>query len=45
MGDMEPYEFSQESIQNNDGKELSIVNIKYNMKIPVEDNMYNYLEN
>ena len=45
MGDMEPYEFNQETIKNDNGVDLSIVNIKYNMKVPVEDNIFNYLEN
>ena len=45
MGDMEPYDFKQETIKNNAGVELQIVNIKYNMQVSVDDNIYNYLEN
>jgi len=45
MGDIEPIDFVQKTIKNNDGKELPIVNIKYNMKNPVEDNIYNYIIN
>ncbi len=45
MGDLEPYDFKQEKIKNNEGAELSIVNIKFYIKVPVDDNMLNYLEN
>lgn len=44
MGDIEPYEFNQMTIKNDEGVDLPIVNIKYNMQAPVEDNMFNYLE-
>jgi len=44
MGDMEPYKFIPTTIKNSKGVDLPIVNIKYNMQVPVEDNMFNYLE-
>lgn len=44
MGDMKPYEFNQKTILCNKNKTLPIVNIKFNMNVPIEDNMYNYLE-
>ena len=44
MGDMEPYEYIQKTIENGKGGYLPIVNIKFNMLQPVEDNMLNYLE-
>jgi len=43
MGDMKPFEFSETTIKNDAGRTLPIVNVKFNMEIPVEDNLYNYL--
>ena len=45
MGDMEPYDFEQDIIKNDAGIELPIVNIKFIMRVPVDDNMFSYLEN
>ncbi|MHB1484261.1 MAG: DUF3427 domain-containing protein [Saccharofermentanales bacterium] len=44
MGDMEPYNYEQKTINNKNGVKLPIVCINYKMNFPVDDNMYNYLE-
>jgi hypothetical protein len=44
MGDMEPFAFDQMTIKNDSGADLPIVNIKFNMQVPVDDNMLRYLE-
>lgn len=44
MGDMEPYEYFQKTIEDGKGRYLPIVNVRFNMLQPVDDNMINYLE-
>ena len=44
MGDMQPTVYKQETIENDKGEDLPIVNIIFNMDIPVEDNLYRYFE-
>lgn len=44
MGNMDPYGFEQDAIENHVGKKLPIVNIKFKMQVPVDDNMFSYLE-
>jgi len=43
MGDLEPIKFIDSTIKNNLGQQLSIVNIIYNLKNPVEENIYEYI--
>ena len=44
MGDMEPAEYAQQTITNDKGKKLPIVNIIFSMKDEVEESIYNYFE-
>lgn len=44
MGQVEPFDFIQTTIKSKDG-DLPIVNIKYNLHIPVKDELYDYFEN
>ena len=44
MGQVEPFDFIQTTIKSKDGG-LPIVNIKYNLHIPVKDELYDYFEN
>ena len=44
MGQVEPFDFIQITIKSKDG-DLPIVNIKYNLHIPVKDELYDYFEN
>ena len=44
MGDVEPAEYAQQTITNDKGKELPIVNIIFSMKDEVEESIYNYFE-
>ena len=41
---MEPAEYAQQTITNDKGKELPIVNIIFSMKDEVEESIYNYFE-
>lgn len=43
MGQVEPFDFIQTTIKSKDG-DLPIVNIKYNLHIPVKDELYDYFE-
>lgn len=43
MGQVEPFDFIQTTIRSKD-KDLPIVNIKYNLHIPVKDELYDYFE-
>ncbi|MFM1913270.1 MAG: hypothetical protein RIR51_1108 [Bacteroidota bacterium] len=47
IGDVIPFEnsFIQTSITNDKGQEVPIVNVRYKILDPVEDNLYNYLIN
>ena len=44
MGQVEPFDFIQTTIKSKDG-DLPIANIKYNLHIPVKDELYDYFEN
>ena len=44
MGDVTPYEYHELTIKNGKGVDLPIVNINYEMKCPVAENIYHYLE-
>lgn len=44
MGDMEPYDLKQVTIEGANDEKLPIVNIEYRMKVSVDDNIYHYLE-
>lgn len=44
IGQVEPFDFIQTTIKSKDG-DLPIVNIKYNLHIPVKDELYDYFEN
>lgn len=43
MGDLEPIDCIATTIENNSGQSLPIVNIIYNLKNPVEENIYDYI--
>ncbi|MDP1959418.1 MAG: DEAD/DEAH box helicase [Methylotenera sp.] len=45
MGDMKPIpkSFEQASIPGDDGKNVSVVKVKFSMNHPVEDSIYNYI--
>lgn len=43
LGDVEPTEYKQTTIKDNNGKEKAIVNINYKLNREVEDKIYNYL--
>jgi superfamily II DNA or RNA helicase/HKD family nuclease len=43
VGEMEPYEYNQETILDNKNIELPIVNIKFKLLQPVDERIYDYL--
>lgn len=45
MGDVEPTDYKQTTIKDNNEKEKNIVNINYKLNREVEDKLYNYLIN
>lgn len=45
MGDMLPGSFTPATIKNDHGVDLPIVNIKYRLKQPVEEKMFEYITN
>ena len=43
ISDLTPYEYNSQTIKNNSGVDLPIVNINYEINTPVAENIYNYL--
>jgi hypothetical protein len=43
ISDLIPYEFTAQTIKDDSGVNLPIVNINYEITSPVEENIYNYL--
>lgn len=46
IGDMIPIDesFKQSTLKNDNGKDVSVVKVIFSMKIPVEDNIYDYIK-
>ena len=42
IGQVEPFDWTQTKIKNDEGKELDIVNFKYRLHNPVKEEIYNY---
>ena len=45
MGQVTPFDQLETTIKNNKGKDLPIVNFKYELETPVKDEMYSYFVN
>ena len=43
ISDLTPYEYNSQTIKDDSGANLPIVNINYEIKTPVAENIYNYL--
>ena len=44
MGKMKYNSFADTTMKDKDGSRVSVVNIQFDMEIPVPQNLYNYLE-
>ncbi len=43
ISDLTPYEYNSQTIKDDSGANLPIVNINYEINTPVAENIYNYL--
>jgi len=43
ISDLTPYEYNSETIKDDSGADLQIVNINFEINTPVAQNIYNYL--